>query len=197
MSSQMNTQTEKVGLMNWATLLVISLIWGSSFILMKKGLVAYEPTQVATMRIFLTMLVMIPFVIMAFRRVTKKDLLPLIIVAVAGNGIPPFLFTAAQVRLDSSAAGILNSLTPVFVFLYGVLFFGMVFKWKRLLGVLIGFVGAVSLIVFAAPQSQTGESEYIYGLYIVGAAVCYSVSVNLVKSHFHHLLSFFLVHEST
>lgn len=178
-----NTETQKPSIGDWATLLAISLIWGSSFILMKKGLIAFRPTQVASMRIFLTMLAMIPFVVMALKRIKRKDFIPILIVAIMGNGFPPFLFTAAQVRLDSSAAGVLNSLTPVFVFLFGVLFFKMVFKWKRLAGVLIGFIGAVILILFAAPQSATGKSEYIYGFYILGAALCYSISVNMVKTY--------------
>ncbi len=180
-------EVQKVTLSDWGLLLAISLIWGSSFILMKKGLIAFDSTQVASMRIFLTMIAMIPFIVMAIKRIHKKDLLPLVAVALAGNGFPPFLFTAAQVRLSSSAAGILNSLTPIFVFLFGVLFFKMIFKWKRLFGVLVGFIGAVSLIVFAAPQSQTGQSEYIYGFYIVGAALCYSMSVNLIKSRFQEI----------
>ncbi|MFK7903754.1 MAG: DMT family transporter [Chitinophagales bacterium] len=176
-------ETSKPSLSDWATLLFLSLIWGSSFILMKKGLVAFSPTQVATMRVFFTMIAMSPFIAMAFKHIRRKDLLPVAIVALMGNGIPPFLFTAAQVKLSSAAAGILNSLTPIFVFLFGVLFFKMTFKLNRLLGVGLGFVGAVSLILFAAPQSLTGESEYIYGLYIVGASLCYSISANTVKSY--------------
>lgn len=178
-----NTEVQKPNIADWVILLVISLIWGSSFILMKKGLIAFRPTQVASLRLFLTMLAMTPFVVMALKWIRRKDFLPILIVAIMGNGFPPFLFTAAQVRLNSSAAGVLNSLTPVFVFLFGVLFFKMVFKWKRLVGVLIGFIGAVVLILFAAPQNNTGESEYIYGLYIVGAAFCYSISVNMVKTY--------------
>ncbi|MEZ4886916.1 MAG: DMT family transporter [Chitinophagales bacterium] len=178
-----NSISQKPAIGDWIILLVISLIWGSSFILMKKGLVAFPPTQVASMRIFLTMLTMSPFVVMSLKRVSRKDLLPIAVVAIMGNGFPPFLFTAAQMRLNSSAAGVLNSLTPVFVFLLGVLFFKMAFKWKRLIGVFVGFMGAVILILFATPHSQTGESEYIYGLYVILASLCYSVSVNVMKTY--------------
>ena len=178
-----NTAKNQRALSDWGILLVISLIWGSSFILMKKGLVAFDSTQVASMRIFFTMLAMSPFIGMAFKHIQRKDLLPVVVVALLGNGIPPFLFTAAQVKLSSAAAGILNSLTPIFVFLFGVLFFKMAFKWNRLLGVTIGFIGAASLVLFAAPQSQAGKSEYIYAFFIVGACLCYSVSANMVKAY--------------
>ncbi len=178
-----HTETSKPGLGDWAMLLFISLIWGSSFILMKKGLVAFSSTQVASMRVFFTMIAMSPFIAMAFKHIRRKDLIPVVIVALMGNGLPPFLFTAAQVKLSSAAAGILSSLTPIFVFIFGVLFFKMAFKLNRLFGVTLGLIGAISLVLFAAPQSQAGESEYIYGLYIVGASLCYSISANTVKSY--------------
>ncbi len=181
------TVEKKIGAKEWGILLLLALIWGSSFILMKRGLEAYSSTQVASLRIFLTTLAMLPFLLTGFRKIRRQDLLPLFIVAVAGNGIPPFLFTAAQVHISSAAAGVLNSLTPIFVLLFGILFFKMAFKWNRLFGVALGFMGAASLILFSTPQSTVVQNEYFYGLFIIGASLCYAVSVNMVKTYCQHI----------
>lgn len=184
----MNKVAKKIiGARNWSVLLLLALIWGSSFILMKRGLEVYSSTQVASLRIFLTTLAMLPFLLTGFRKIRRQDLRPLFIVAVAGNGIPPFLFTAAQVHLSSAAAGILNSLTPIFVLLFGIFFFKMTFKWDRFFGVALGFLGAASLILFSTPQSTVVSNEYFYGLFIIGASLCYAVSVNMVKTYCQHI----------
>ena len=96
-------------LKNYLTLLLLAIIWGSSFILMKRGLEVFDFMQVASLRIVIAFLSLIPFLPKAFRNVEKKHLLPITIMAILGNGIPAFLFTKAQTHIDSSLVGILNS----------------------------------------------------------------------------------------
>lgn len=174
-------------LVNWGILAVLALIWGSSFILIKKGLVVFSSEQVALMRIFFSLLAIIPLLPSSIRRIKqlhqKKELeyLPLIAIALCGTGIPPFLFTAAQVKLDSGVTGILNSLTPLFTLIIGLLLFGTVFYWRRFLGVCIGFIGAVSLMVYSLPEGNS--TNYIYSFYIVVATIFYGMSVNLIKTY--------------
>lgn len=181
---------QKISFQSWLYLLILSLIWGSSFILMKKGLVAFSATQVASMRIFFSALTVLPFVFVSFKQLTKKDVLPVLLVGLTGSGIPPFLYTIAQTKIDSAAAGILNSLTPIFTLLIGVLFFQMLFHWKKLIGVGLGFLGGVSLIF---PNLETvGTQQNVYGLLIVFATICYAISVNTIKTRCVHISPIYL-----
>lgn len=172
--------TQRPDLISWLLLISCAFIWGGSFILMKKGLTAFSAPQVAALRIFFAMLVFLPFMPRAILRVKREELLPIWTVGLFGNAIPPFLFTAAQTHLNSATAGILNSLTPLFTLLVGLAGFGMIFSRQKLLGVLVGFAGAVSLIIHTAQGNAA--SDYAYGGYVILATICYGISINTVKA---------------
>ncbi len=105
---------------SWALLILLTIVWGSSFILIKKGLTIYSASQVAAIRIFSASLFMIPFAISLMKRVDKKYYLTIFISGFIGSFIPAFLFSFAQTQIDSAVTGMVNSLTPVFVLLIGV-----------------------------------------------------------------------------
>ena len=107
---------------NYITLILLAVVWGSSFILMKRGLVAYDYMQVAALRLFIAFLSLTPFMLKAIKVVQRKHLLAIVAMALFGNGIPAFLFTKAQTELDSSIIGVLNSLVPLFTLLLGIYF---------------------------------------------------------------------------
>ncbi len=172
----------------WGILLLLSLIWGSSFILMKKALVVYSPEQVATLRIGLSSVLFFPIFLRTRKRL-RSSLWPFIlIVAITGSGLPAFLFAFAQTEISSSLAGILNALTPLFTFLMGILLFRQLFKWQAFTGVIIGLAGAV-LLVYMSGRSPL-EGNMWYALLAVMAAVCYGISVNTVYTHLVSLSSF-------
>src|SRR5690349_15809853 len=120
---------------DWALLILLALIWGSSFILMKKGLEAFRPDQVASLRIVFTAVVMLPFAWSRRKEVSPGNVKTILIQGMFGNFIPAFLFPAAQSHIDSSTAGILNSLSPVWVFILGILFFQSHYTWIKLVGI--------------------------------------------------------------
>jgi len=182
----------------WFTLLFLSLIWGSSFILMKKGLQSYSFDQVAAFRMLFGSVFMMPLAFKNFRILTKKDTPPLVINGLVGFAIPAFLFTKAQTQIDSSLAGILNSLTPLFTLLIGLLFTRSRVKLVWILGILIGLVGAIGLIY--QRDLNLLEGINVYALFIVGATICYGLNVNILKYRLSHLgavqitaVSFFFV----
>lgn len=190
MSTQTSAQLPaitKPTLQSWLLLIATALIWGSSFILMKKGLAVFPPRQVATMRIFFTMLAMLPFIYRGIGKINKQNLLPVLVIAIAGSGFPPFLFTAAQTHLPSAAAGILNTFTPLFTLLVGVWVFKVVFEWRRLAGVLLGLAGAILLVFTTAPHNTNGSANFFYGSYILLATLCYGISANTVKRYCQNL----------
>lgn len=175
--------TSTNGRSKWLLLGVLSLIWGSSFILMKRGLFhAGEPTlnpmQLASARLFIAWLVLLPLL---FRYVGmfKAHWKPLLGTALLGNGIPAFLFAFAQSRIDSSLAGMLNSLAPLFTLLVGVLIFGVRLRIVNLLGVLLGLAGALGTIAFG--RSEGPSTWSIYAMLPIIGAVCYGLSGNIVK----------------
>ena len=165
-------------------LIVLSLIWGSSFILMKKGLEVFSYEQVAALRLFITSIVLIPFVFSALKKIKKKHYVPMLVAALFGSGIPAFLFTLAQTYLDSSFVGVLNSLTPLFTFCIGIIIFNQKYHKINLLGVFIGLIGAIFLSLNNLNQSI---SINIYVYLVVFASLLYAISANVIKRYLYDL----------
>lgn len=163
----------------WIVLLVLSMIWGTSFILMKKGLESYSSNQVAAFRIFFSFLFFIPFIIPRLRKINRKNLKSLLIVGFVGNGFPAFLFTKAQTEIDSSIAGILNSLTPLFTLLIGLMFYRSRVLIINIVGIFVGLIGAFGLIYRGS--SDLLDKANWYAVFIVIATICYGTSVNEIK----------------
>ena len=169
---------------NYLTLLFLAIIWGSSFILMKRGLEVFDFMQVATLRIFIAFISLIPFLPKAFKNVKRKHYLPIIIMALLGNGIPAFLFTKAQTHLDSSLVGILNAIVPLFTLILGVYFFKSNPTKTNIVGIVLGLFGAVLLTV----NSLSGGVEVnFYVWLVVLATVFYAISINVIKKYLSDL----------
>jgi len=171
--------------LTWSLISVLALIWGSSFIMMKKGLEVFAPGEVAAYRIFLSFVVMIPFSIRHLYTVERHHWKYLGASGILGNGIPAFLFTTAQTMISSSTAGMLNSLTPVFTLLVGTLVFKIKAGIKNITGVFIGLAGAVILIIIRSEGVSGSDPKY--GLLIVIATICYAFSVNILRSKLYVL----------
>jgi drug/metabolite transporter (DMT)-like permease len=169
---------------NYLTLLFLAIIWGSSFILMKRGLEVFDFMQVATLRIFIAFLSLIPFLPKAFKNVKRKHYLPIIIMALLGNGIPAFLFTKAQTQLDSSLVGILNSLVPLFTLLLGVYFFRTKPTTTNIAGIIIGLFGAVFL-TYSTMGGGVEIDDYVF--LVILATVMYAISINVIKKYLQDL----------
>ncbi|MGB0887981.1 MAG: DMT family transporter [Vicingaceae bacterium] len=171
----------------WITLLFLAIIWGSSFILMKKGLVVYSPNIVAALRVSLAFIVLAPFAIKFVKKVKLKDWKYLVFAGVIGNGIPAFLFTFAQTEVASSLTGMLNSLVPIFSLIFGVILFNTKPVKTQVLGIFLGLVGACGLIF--SNGLPTENSNFYYTLLIVLATVCYALSVNVIKTYLKEINS--------
>jgi drug/metabolite transporter (DMT)-like permease len=171
----------------WATLLLLSIIWGTSFILMKKGLISYSSTQVAAFRMFFSFIIVLPLAIRNIRVINKRNIRPLLLSGLLGFAIPALLFTKAQTRIDSSLAGMLNSLTPLFTLIFGLLIFTARIKYYHVLGILIGLAGATGLIW--KRELNIFEGINAYALLVVVATICYGINVNIVKFKLAELTS--------
>lgn len=166
-------------------LITLSLIWGSSFILMKKGLAHFNGIEVGTMRMFLSFVLLLPLTFRHIGKVDKKHWKMIFLAGLTGNGLPAILFATAQTKINSSTAGVLNSLTPIFTLLIAYFFFHQQVGLKKTLGILLGLAGAIVLVLVRANGSF--EVNYTYGLLVVAATACYGISVNLVKNYLHEV----------
>ena len=165
----------------WLLLVVLALIWGSSFILMKQGLKVFRPEQLAAIRISVACLASFPLILGRIKTIPKISLKYLAVVGFLGSGIPAFLFATAQTRINSSLAGMLNALTPMFTMLVGGFFFHSKFSGRQMLGVGIGFLGAAGLILVRADGGLSSDAGY--AALIVIACLFYGLSVNTIKTY--------------
>lgn len=162
----------------------LTLVWGSSFILIKKGVSVYPPVQAAFLRIGISALAFTPIVLYRFRKIDWSRWYYLLIVGLSGSSIPAFLFATAQQHISSAMAGILNALTPVFTLVIGIVIFKAPTTWKKVTGVLLGLAGAVMLVLMSGGNIS---GNAFYGLLIVLATMCYGTSVNTVGYKLQHL----------
>lgn len=164
---------------NWTIMIFLAFVWGSSFILMKRGLVVFSYTQVADLRMGLAWLSLIPFVWNQLKKTPKNFWIPLAVVGLFGNGIPAFLFTKAQTQLDSSLTGILNALVPLFTLIIAVFIFKTKVKLHNILGIFIGLSGAVWLVAGDGVVIKNAH----YAWFVVVATICYAISLNTIKNY--------------
>lgn len=182
------TQDFPADLRHWGMLFFTAAIWGSSFILVKRGLFAadgqelFTPIQVGAMRILFAAMFMIPFVFKRFHTLKNGKFKYLLAVGVFGNGIPAFLFALAQTEIPSALAGMLNALVPVFSMLIGLAVFGVRIKLLQAIGVLIGLGSAVGLIISTGGIEGSSINVW-YALLVVGATICYAISLNIIKQY--------------
>jgi len=132
-------------IINWIILLILSIIWGSSFILMKKGLEGFNYLEVSFFRLIIAFVILSPFLISSLKNIKYQYIFPILIVSIVGTVIPAILFAFGQTYLNSSTAGMLNSLTPIFTLIIGVSFFQKSWNKKSIIGIFIGLTGSYIL----------------------------------------------------
>ena len=169
----------------YTILMIVALIWGSSFILMKIGLKSFTSSQTAAIRIVLASFVLLPYSFKNLKHLKKKDLPALLVAGFIGSFFPAFLFTKAETQIDSAIAGMLNSLTPVFTLIIGMAFLKIKSNWYQVLGLVLGLSGALGLILSGAKISQGSFNGY--ALFIVLATVFYAINTNQIKTYLSHL----------
>jgi drug/metabolite transporter (DMT)-like permease len=172
---------------NWLIFSLLSLIWGSSFVLMIKGLQALTAFQVASIRIILSGIVLLPFALRAFKELTKSQLAYVFLSGLLGSLLPAYLFCIAETKIDSSFAGSLNALTPIFVIVMGALFFGTNVSTQKIVGIAISFVGSVLLFLLKSNKNLGNDVSFVS--LVVIATILYGINVNMVGKHLKNVAS--------
>lgn len=163
----------------WGLFILLAIIWGSSFKLMKLGLHSFSYSQIGMLRISLAFIFTVFIGFKYFKFLNKKNWFPLFIVGIFGNGLPYLLFPLAVSKIDSSLVGILNSLVPMFTLIIGLIWFRLRIKWIGILGIFLGLAGAVWLLM---PGLKIDPNTLMYGSYPILATICYAISINTINS---------------
>lgn len=177
--------SEKKSVTAIGLLLLLALIWGTSFILIKQGLKVFAPDELGALRVTAASLFLLPFALAKIGGIAKKDHFSLLVSGMVGVFIPAFLFATAQTKLDSTVAGILNTLSPLFTMIIGFLLFKQRFKGLAILGMVVGFGGTALLMLSRNGGTVTGINYY--ALLVVAACALYGTNLNWVKARLLHL----------
>jgi len=162
-------------------LIFLSFIWGSSFILIKKGLLAYSAVQVGTLRIVFASLVLLPIAVKNLKPIFRENWKQLTILGIVSNLGPAILFSIAETKISSSLAGMLNSLTPIFTIIIGVLFYQTKLNFPLSIGLALGLLGSIILSLVGS-SGKIGSFNF-YALFVIVATICYGVSGHLIKKY--------------
>ena len=160
-------------------LILLALIWGTSFILMKRGLEVFSAGEVGSLRVAAASIFLLPLALIKLKELYMRHYLKLFASGMMGIFFPAFLFALAQTELESSVTGIMNSLTPICTLLIGVFFFQQKFRRQSLLGIIIGLAGTVILILANSGGSISGVN--LFALLVIFACLFYATNVNYIK----------------
>ena len=168
-------------------LLIISITWGSSFILIKKTLPVFDPYQIGAFRAGVSGLILTFISLPAMRRMTRKDIFWIALSGLLGNFLVVFIFPFAQREVSSSLAGIINALDPIFTLILGAFLFGIRNKKIQYLGAVTGFAGALILVYTSG--SESSQNHYFYILLLLSGAALYAISALIVEKKLAHIKS--------
>ena len=162
-------------------LILLAIVWGTSFILIKRGLVSFTPIQLTSLRLIFAGIVLLPLLIRDFKKVKVEDLPAFIVIAIFGNLVPYFLFAYAETKMDSSIVGALNGLTPFFTFVISYFVFKAGGTMRQVIGIAIGLFGAVWL-VSDGDLGSLMNMDLQFASMVGAACICYAISVNTIKA---------------
>ncbi|MDI1303508.1 MAG: DMT family transporter, partial [bacterium] len=171
--------------LKWVYLMILALIWGSSFILIKKGLVGLTALQLGSLRILFAAIFLLVIGFKSLVKIPKEKWKYIALTSLFGTFTPAYLFAIAETEIDSSITAILNSLTPLNTLILGAMAFGINFKRSQVWGVFIGLVGSMLLVFNGAINHP--EQNYYYAILVIVASVCYAINVKLLKKYMHDL----------
>ncbi len=167
--------------LKWIYLCLLAVVWGSSFILIKKGLVGLTPLQVGSLRTVFAALLLVVIGLKSLKNIKGKQWKWIAFSGFFGTFFPAYLFSYAETEIDSAIVSILNSTTPLLSMLLGIFIFEAPFIKKKLVGVLIGLAGTTALILSGAVVNP--DQNYWYSLLVILASLFYGFNANVIKKH--------------
>ncbi len=167
--------------LKWIFLITLSVVWGSSFILIKKGLVGLTALQVGSLRTVFAALFLLVIGFRSLKHIKGKQWKWIAFSGFFGTFFPAYLFSFAETEIDSAIVSILNSTTPLLSMLLGIFLFEAPFIKRKFVGVLVGLVGTAALILTGAAVNP--DQNYWYSLLVILASLFYGFNANIIKKH--------------
>lgn len=167
----------------YSALLILSVIWGTSFLFIKILLEAINPAAIVFGRClfgFVT-LALVAFIKREKIQLSKMPLKKLFLVGFLNNALPWLLISTGQTKISSSLASIINATTPIWTLIIGMLFFGSVLRKNQWLGIAFGFFGIFIISNFKSGEFMSGHMSGV--LLMLGAAICYGAGTHLTKKY--------------
>lgn len=167
--------------LKWVILFVLALIWGSSFILIKKGLIGLNPFQLGSLRIIFCAVFLLIVGFKSLASIPLHQWKYIALTSLFGTFIPAYFFAIAETKVSSSICSILNSLTPLNTLILGSIVFGLNFRRNQFIGIIIGLIGT-TILIFTG-KAETISEDNTYAIFVIIATVCYATNVNLIKKY--------------
>lgn len=165
----------------WIYLLILSVIWGSSFILIKKSLLGLTPYQLGALRTIFTGIILLSAGFYHLKNVPKSKWKWLLLSGLLGSFFPAFFFAIAETEIDSAVASILNSLVPLNTIILGFAIFKIASTKRQIIGVIVGFIGTSVLILKGSELNP--NQNYLYAGFVIASTLMYAANVNIIKRH--------------
>ena len=165
----------------WLYLIILSLIWGSSFILIKKSLLGLDPYQLGALRNIVTGIMLLGAGFHKLKNIKRKDWKWIAVSGFLGSFFPAFLFAIAETEIDSAITSVLNSLVPLNAILLGFAFFKIGFTRRQMIGVIIGFIGTSFLVLRGSEVNP--DQNYLFAGFVIVATIMYATNVNIIKRY--------------
>ena len=176
-----NTKSSSSGLYAWGILIFLAIIWGLSFLFIKKIVIVLTPIELGAGRVFLAAVFLLPWVFKGIKTIPRDKFKWLLGIGILGNLFPAFIFSWVGSKLNSSLAGTLNSTTPIFVLIIGALFFATKIQKFQIVGIIVAFIGSILLVM----SGNDGELNFAnpYALLAMSATLMYGFNVNIVSKY--------------
>jgi len=165
----------------WMYLSVLAIVWGSSFILIKKGLIGLTPLQLGSLRTVISSIFIFIIGFKSLKTILSHQWKWVVLSGFLGTFLPSFLFAFAETEVDSGVVSILNALVPLNAILIGLAVFKIASTKTQIFGVLLGFIGA-SMLIFNSMELNP-DQNYLFAGFVVLATLMYGFNVNIIKHY--------------
>ena len=163
-------------------LLLLSAIWGASFLFMRTTSAEFGPIMLITLRTGIAALVLLPFLL--YKKQTQiifRYWLPILMVAVTNTAVPFCLFAYSTLFLGAGFASVLNATAPMFAALVGFYWLKDKLNLLAVVGLFIGFIGV--LLLSLARENADFATSVLPILAALSATLLYGVAACLTKRY--------------
>ncbi len=169
-------------------LLLLSSLWGFSFIFMRVAAPEFGAVSLIFLRMTLGALLLAPLLANPeYLRLLRQNLGPLFVLGLTTSALPYTLLALATTRLEAGFTSLINAATPIATALIGAAFFTTAILRQQVWGLTLALIGVAVLSGGRLDFSAGGDGWFI--LAALGATLCYGFGGNYSRTRLSHLPS--------